>query len=139
MEITITIKSAEGLINSKSSKNEMVENDVSIYARFFDESRAAWTNDSEHNYMFLKLQQDYANDMLKCRGYMFLNEVYDMLGIERSKAGQVVGWIYDQENAIGDNYIDFGLRDERNSEFINGNKRSVLLDFNVDGCILDKI
>lgn len=139
MEIIITIKNAEGLINSKSSKNEKVEKDISIYARFFDESRAAWVNDSEHNYMFLKLQQDYANELLKKRGYLFLNEVYDMLSIERSNAGQVVGWVYDPENTIGDNYVDFGLKDERNSDFMNGNKRSVLLDFNVDGCILDKI
>lgn len=46
--------------------------------------------------MFLRRQQDYANEMLKARGHLFLNEVYDLLDIPRSKAGQVVGWVYDK-------------------------------------------
>lgn len=116
--------------------------DVSDYARFFDECCAAWEKDPEYNLMFLKAQQSYANDKLKANGYLFLNEVYDMLGIPRSRAGQVVGWIYDPECPIGDNYVDFGLYDcnrEKVREFINGYERSILLDFNVDGVIWDLI
>ena len=89
--------------------------------------------------MFLKQQQVYATDMLKQRGHLFLNDVYDMLGILHSQEGAVVGWIYDEENPIGDNYVDFGIYDERNADFVNGYERSILLDFNVDGYILDKI
>ena len=69
---------------------------------------------------------------------MFLNEVYDMLGIPKSKAGQVVGWVYDEENPVGDNYVDFGIYDlskERVRRFVNGDERNILLDFNVDGNI----
>ena len=62
-----------------------------------------------------------------------------MLGIPRTKAGQVVGWIFDKDNPIGDNYVDFGLLNTQNEDFVNGYKRSVLLDFNVDGMILDRI
>ena len=62
-----------------------------------------------------------------------------MLGMARSKAGQVVGWIYDEKNPMGDNYVDFGiydLHDDAKRRFVNGYERSILLDFNVDGNIL---
>lgn len=112
----------------------------SDYARFFDEYCTGWEKDSEYNLMFLKRQQDYANDLLQAKGHLFLNEVYDMLGIPRTKAGQVVGWVYDKNNEIGDNYVDFGIYDVRNPDkrdFVNGRERSILLDFNVDGNIWD--
>ena len=112
--------------------------DYSDYARFFDVGNPNWEKDSEYNLMFLKRQQAYANDKLKANGYLFLNEVYDMLGIPKSKAGQVVGWIYDPENGTGDNYVDFGIYNvnrEAARDFVNGYERTILLDFNVDGNI----
>lgn len=115
-------------------------NSYSDYARFFDESCAAWKNDPEYNLMFLKAQQQYANDLLKSRGRLFLNEVYRMLGIDETKAGQVVGWIYDPECPVGDNFVDFGIYDmsrERVRAFVNGYETNILLDFNVDGNIWD--
>ena len=114
----------------------------SQYARFFDEGCKSWEKNAEYNLMFLRSEQQYANDRLKANGYLFLNDVYDRLGIPRTKAGQVVGWIYDPENPTGDNYVDFGIYDvhrERNRAFVNGYERCILLDFNVDGDILNKI
>lgn len=114
----------------------------SIYARFFDDGCTGWTKDPEYNLMFLRDQQRYANDLLKSRGHLFLNEVYDMLGIQRTKAGACVGWIYDEKNPIGDNFVDFGIYDlykDKNRDFVNGYERTILLDFNVDGNILDLI
>ena len=93
-------------------------------------------------YIFLKCQQRYANDLLQIRGWVTLNDVYDMLGFPRSQAGQVVGWVYDKDNPQGDNYIDFGIYDlhkEGCRDFVNGIERSIWLDFNVDGYIFDKI
>lgn len=115
-------------------------NRYSEFARFFDDGCTGWSKDSEYNLMFLKHQQNHANDMLKSRGYLFLNDVYDMLGIPKTKAGQVVGWVYDEENPIGDNFVDFGIFDiynEKARDFVNGYERTILLDFNVDGNILD--
>ena len=89
--------------------------------------------------MFLKQQQSYANDLLKSRGHLFLNEVYDLLGIQRTKAGNIVGWIYDEKNPVGDNFVDFGIYDinrPKNRDFVNGYERTIILDFNVDGDIL---
>ena len=92
--------------------------------------------------MFLKDQQRYANDRLKTKGCLFLNEVYDMLGFQRTKAGACVGWVYDEKHPTGDNFVDFGLYNgynDRTNAFVNGRERSVILDFNVDGYILDLI
>lgn len=115
----------------------------SQYARIFDDACVGWTKDPEYNLVYLKERQNYANCMLINRGHLFLNEVYDMLGIPRTKAGAVVGWIYDEEHPYGDNFLDFGLYDPKNSEynsdFINGYSSTALLDFNVDGDILDQI
>lgn len=114
----------------------------SDYARFFDESCPAWQKDPEYNLVFLRAQQQYANDKLIAQGHLFLNEVYDMLGLPRTKAGAIVGWVYDDNNDFGDNFVDFGIYDvhrETARDFVNGYERSILLDFNVDGVIYDLI
>lgn len=112
----------------------------SEYARFYDDGCKGWVKDSEYNLLFLRAQQRYANDLLITRGHVFLNEVYDMLGIPRTKAGQVVGWVYDPNNDNIDNYVDFGIYDvnkPKARDFVNGYERAILLDFNVDGNIWD--
>ena len=114
----------------------------SNYARFYDDGCKGWTKDPELNLVFLKQMQQYANDRLRARGHLFLNEVYDMLGIPHSSAGQIVGWIYDEDNPVGDNYVDFGIYDtykEKSRDFVNGYERVILLDFNVDGIIYNLI
>ena len=62
-----------------------------------------------------------------------------MIGVPRSKAGSVVGWIL--IGNVRDNWIDFGIWDDDDNvrDFINGREGSILLDFNVDGVIYDKI
>jgi hypothetical protein len=113
-------------------------NEESDYARFFDELSDYWDKDAEYNLMFLKHQQNHANELLKSQGYLYLNDVYKMLGLRTSKAGQVVGWIYDEKDPLGDNYVDFGIYDLRDPDkraFVNGHEKSILLDFNVDGNI----
>lgn len=137
-------------INEKTGKEEVVKKAINVadpniysdYARLFDDGCLGWTKDPEYNLMFLKDQQRYANDRLKTKGCLFLNEVYDMLGIPRTKAGAVVGWIFDEKHPNGDNFVDFGIYDMNNAktrDFVNGYERTILLDFNVDGVIYDKI
>ena len=109
------------------------------FTRCFDETCTAWTKNAEDNKYFLLCQQNYANDLLKKRGHLFLNEVFDMLGMQRNKAGAVTGWIADGD---GDGYVDFGIFDinsEPARNFVNGLERSIWLNFNVDGYILDKL
>ena len=126
-------------IENKGTKEEVKladPNKFSPYARFFDEGSTEWTKDPEMNRLFVTCQQNYLNHILQVRGHVFLNEAYDALGLERSSAGAVVGWVISQDS---DNYIDFGIFEAQNARFINGIERSILLDFNVDGVIYDKI
>jgi hypothetical protein len=123
-----------------SGKNEEVmvvdPNTWSPYARLFDETSMQYHKNAELNKLFVLAQQNYLNDVLRARGHVFLNEAYDALGLERSKAGAVVGWVID---TTGDNYIDFGLYSKESARFTNGLERCVVLDFNVDGIIFDKL
>lgn len=136
-----TVKSTVDAIDTEDP------NHISEYARFFDESCENWCKDANANLMFLRQQQNYANDVLQCKGYLFLNDVYELLGIPSTAAGQVVGWVYDPKNPKGDNFVDFGLYDQDGSPrqneakrlFVNGHERTVLLDFNVQGNILGYI
>jgi hypothetical protein len=124
---------------SKKSVKIVAPGSESVYAKFFDQFSRNWQREPEYNRIFLNCQQNYANDLLKSRGHVFLNEVYDMLGLERTKAGAVVGWIISDD---GDNYIDFGMynsESESARRFVNGLEGAILLDFNVDGVIYDKI
>lgn len=135
--------------NGKEKKVKKTENVSTLdkysgYAKVFDCGCENWQKDAEHNLWFLKQQQNYANQKLKAQGYLFLNDVYDMLGIPRTTAGQVVGWIYDDRNPDhkGNNFVDFGIYNikiEANSDFINGYEPTIILDFNVDGPILNLI
>jgi hypothetical protein len=126
----------------KGEVETVIERDqhgYSQYARFFDEGNLNWTPLRQHNFFFLRAQQNYFNDILKVRGHLFLNEVYDRLGLERSPAGAVVGWIL---TADKDSFVDLGIFDrdrERVRSFMAGDEPSIRLDFNVDGIIYDKI
>lgn len=111
-------------------------NKWSPYARFFDEANPNWEKNPEYNRLFIQCQQNYLNHLLHARGHVFLNEAYDQLGLERSSAGQCVGWVLNQG---GDNFIDFGLFEAASTRFINNYERNIILDFNVDGLILDKL
>lgn len=133
----------EEVVDEETGKKKVVSTignaGVSQYARFFDEGSQYWQKQSEYNLMFLRAQQNYANDLLNSRGHVFLNEVYENLGIPHSPAGALVGWVL---NSDGDQFIDFGLYDPENEkarDFVNGYERSIFLDFNVDGVIYDKI
>lgn len=152
LQYNIKAKEVEETITDKKGKEKTVTKTVEVadpaaaamspYTFCFDETSSCWVRDAESNKFFLLRQQDYANDKLKAKGHMFLNEVLDMVGIPRCRAGQTVGWVYDEKNPIGDNYIDFGIFDircEANRNFVNGLEKSIWLNFNVDGDILGSL
>ena len=139
-EVSVDEKSKE--IVKKNTVEVMDPNCYSQYSIVFDDGNAGWDPDPELTKYFLIQQQNWANERLKARGHLFLNEVYDMLGAKRTKAGQHVGWVYNEEHPVGDNYVDFGMFDvrrEKARDFINGYEKVIVLDFNVDGVIDDLI
>lgn len=139
-EVSVDEKGKEKI--TKQTVNVVDPNGYSPYSIFFDDGNTGWDKDPEVSKFFLIQQQNYANELLKSKGHLFLNEVYDMLGAQRTKAGQCVGWIYDEACPVGDNFVDFGIFDVNRPnarDFVNGYERVILLDFNVDGNILDML
>lgn len=112
----------------------------SIYSVVYDDGCLGWSKSPELNKVFLIQQQNYANDKLKLNGVLTLNQVYDMLGIQRTAYGQIAGWVYTEDGTAGDDFVDFGIFDannERSAAFLNGYERNVVLDFNCIGNILE--
>ena len=125
--------------NVKKSISVVDPNGTSIYARFFDDGNPYWSKTPEYNLQFLKGKQNYLSDRLRARGHLFLNEVYEELGMLHSQAGAIVGWIVSKDS---DPYVDFGIDNlfkRENRDFVNGYEPTILLDFNVAGVIFDKI
>lgn len=145
-EITVVETDKKGKEKEVTKKLDVITDDkisdYSMYSRFFDSSCREWTKDPAYNKAFLQAREKEANLRLRSQGHLFLNEVYDMLGFERTQYGQVVGWIFDLDCPNGDNEVNFGIMDlhkEKNRDFINEYEPVILLDFNVDGVIVDKI
>lgn len=150
LRFDIKAKEVDEIVTDENGEETTVKTIVNVptiaqyseYARCFDETCINWERSATHNKAWLISVQNAMNDLLRTRGHVFLNEVYDALGFMRTKAGNIVGWVYDKEHPIGDNAIDFGiwnLNCEANRRFVNGYEKSIWLDFNVDGEILDLI
>lgn len=129
---------------TKAGKPVMAERAVgepSIYAKLFGQDYStSWSPQPEYNLMFLRSNQCWLNDKLRADGHLFLNQVYDQLGLPHTKEGAVVGWLYGKG---GDDYVDFGLfnrqMEPQHFDFFTGRDDAIWLDFNVDGVIWDKI
>lgn len=146
LRYNIKAKEIETTVVDENGKEKKVKETVDVaaegwdpskyspYARIFDEGHPAYMKNAEQNKFYLLALQAQANDRLKSRGHLFLNEVYEMLGFRLTKAGAVVGWIYDPREPMGDNFVDFGMFEvcrEKAVDFVNGYERSFILDFNV--------
>ena len=149
-ELLYNIKSqeVEETVVDEKGKEKTVKKTVEVadpigakspYTVCFDETCTGWVRDAERNKFFLLRQQEYANEKLRTDGFLFLNDVYEMIGAQKTEAGQIVGWVYKEGNELGDNYIDFGIFDihcEASRNFVNGLEKSIWLTFNVDGPII---
>lgn len=149
-ELRYNIKKAvtEEKVKTEDGKTKKVKNTVSYldgnysdYARIFDESNPNFERNPEINRAFLRCQQQYATDKLRANGYLFLNDVYKALGFRPTREGQIVGWVYDPNSNESDCYVDFGIFESKRpkaKDFVNGYEYAAVLDFNVDGPILDR-
>ena len=109
--------------------------ETSPYKFRFDKYSINWEKDKFQNQCTLISEENWANDVLSLQGYLFLNDVLDRLGIPRTKAGQIVGWV---KNGEGDGYVSFGTFDCSKYEDIRYDENAFDLEFNCDGDILCK-
>lgn len=136
VEREVSKTNSKGETKTKIVK-ELDTSNEGLYSYYFDESHPCWEKDPGYNHTWLSNQQKWANLKLQRQGHLFLNEVYDMLRIPHTPMGQFVGWIYHPEDTDGDGFVDFGYN--KYGEFVAGMQPSVMLEFNVDGNILEKI
>ena len=148
LKYDIKAKEIEETVTDENGETKTVKKTVEVagpimpsqYAKFYDDGCKYWQKDAEYNLMILRQTQEYFNKKLQTEGHVFLNDVYEELGIQKTKAGQIVGWVYDPTDPNRDCHIDFGIYDlhnEKARDFVNGYERTILLDFNVDGPIVD--
>ena len=153
-ELEHNIKAVE--VESTAKNEEVIREYADVareandpYSMIFDESCSLWEKDSMLNAMTIRNVESAANRKLRTNGHLFLNEVIDMLdpygkGCHRTAVGQVAGWVYDPKDETKQNCVSLGTHcyvpgNEALNDFINGDERSVILHFNCDGPIIDKI
>lgn len=125
------VKKTIDVVNPEDIKNE--------FSQFFCEGNPNWSKDAEFNKMFLLRQMDYANERLAAEGHLFLNDVYAMLGMDKTRAGASFGWVYDKDIIKQIDFNIFDVHDEAKQRFVNGWERSILVDFLGVKPILDEV
>lgn len=141
-EIEETVVDENGNETTVTRTVDVIDPNVAhdIYSIVWQEGNEGWTKSPELNKYFLIQTQNQANDKLRLNGILTLNEVYDMLGAPRTKYGQLAGWVYTKDCSVGDNFVDFGLFDTTTPcDLVNCTERSVVIDFNCIGNLLDYI
>lgn len=147
-ELKYNLKAAklEEIVVDENGKDKKVKTNVEVatteseYVRYFTKTNPNWNPIMEYNEMFLRAQEQYANDLLVSKGYLTLNEAHDLVGIPGTKAGMVVGWIYDKHNAgEGDNFVSFNYHKVYLRNEMGDLEPAFALDFNVDGEIYSRM
>lgn len=142
IEKEVTDESGEVHKVTEEKKVATVNPETNIYTRYFDRGNPDWDDDPDIRRLFLEAKERTANMMLENRGYLLLNDVYKLLGYPATRAGYSVGWLRnDDENPNHHGYVSFGWKDISDSysrALLNGYEECVILNFNVEGPILDK-
>lgn len=146
----VKAKEVEETVVDEKGKEKVVKKTVNVtdgslpsgYARYFEQytkddsgnvvRNPNWEDNNDYNLLFLNGIQNFLNNKLVVNKRVFLNEAYEALGLPKTKEGQIVGWIYDETNQVGDGYIDFCIDEE---SIMYNEDGAILLDFNVDGDI----
>lgn len=144
-------------INPETGRKKKVKREIlrsnydgySQFARLFDECNDLYQknivniNGKEPSYGVYNLNlianlEKEANKQLRERGYLTINDVYELLHFEQIKAGRDAGWIWDPNDPTCRNntHINFGTfrgKDEEDMRAMYlGIERAFILDFNID-------
>lgn len=143
----ITTKEIEETIVDEKGKEKKVKKTVEVadpnvtneYVKYFTRTNPYWDDCQDYIELFLRSQQNYANDRLRVEKVLTLNDVYESLGFQKTKAGMVVGWIFDENNEDGDNFVEFRVRKVYIPNENGVDELAYAIDFNADGNIYKKM
>lgn len=119
------------LVTDSPDEDEMLRN---TGRDFTQENSRNWSDNPDINLMFFRCQENWCNQLLISRGHVFLNDVYDSLGFERTPVGAICGWLYEEQDSDGNEFIYFGIPDAAKNA-----PEKLRLEFNVQGVIYDRI
>jgi hypothetical protein len=144
---TVEVESVEhdtrGRKRKVKKEMEVVDNVIgNPFMKFFDEANPNFEKNPSNNLFFLKKQEEWRTRKLRAEGFLFLNDVLYELGYGRCAEGSVYGWVYDEDDPECHNVVSFGIRNTRRPTVrnaMNGYEPVILLDFNVDGVIVEKL
>ena len=154
-ETHVEVDPETGEVTGEKTEYVQKKPGISQYARVFDEGEwdeankkwiwhnPVWRDDNMINRDNLRFIEKEMNGRLVRDGFLFLNDVYRRLGMPLSIDGQVVGWSYNSDR--GDHAVSFGVFDDDprqlpcNKAFTEGRSNTPLLDFNVDGPIINEL
>ena len=141
-EIEEKVVDEKGKEKTVKKQVTVCEGGPSLYSRFFDEANQNFINVEGTPEFFIEGQERYLNDLLRSKKIVYLNDAYQELGFKPSKAGAIVGWVYDKDGKEGDNYIrirkkwvNVPVENTMTGETVYDKR--LIVDFNVDGPILD--
>ena len=144
-EIEETVATEDGSEATQKRTIQVAEGPLhDEFSRIFDETCPNWVKDANKNKFFILQVERFANQKLKEQGYLFMNDVLEALGFDKTAAGQVVGWTYNKGNPDSEGCVSFGIFDDLHvnktkAAFVNGYEKSIILDFNHEGNILEYV
>lgn len=128
---TVTEVDDEGNETEKEQQVVTVNGDNSQYAVKLTRACYPYCNDILKTLSNIKEIEADLNRQLIGKGIVTLNEVFEKLGLRKTAAGQLVGWVYSQnpeeQEKHGDGYISFGVFDHVDE---NGNVSSAPMGLN---------
>lgn len=135
VELTVDEDGAQHTLTKSSEVSNVDE--AYDFARYYIGSDMNNMHDLNYDEMFLRTQQTMANELLQAKHILLLNDVYELLGFKKTKAGAVVGWINDARKPYGDNYVDFRMHLTCHPDKAGELQPAYFLDFNAAGSVLD--
>lgn len=131
-----TIKDEDG--NESQVERTVTTRDPSAnpYTRLFDMTCKGWERNAHMNWFTLRNVQSILNRKLQLCGHLYLNDVYDILDMTKSEAGQSVGWMAEPPaDSDWENFVDLGLGDEPDENA----DPDMWITPNVQGIIVNKL
>lgn len=101
----------------------------SPYAVIWGPGNWAFQDSPEHNVSFIRIQEQLMTDMLRSKGYLFLNDIYDRFDLPNTAAGQICGWMIDHDKS--DDFVEI-LETP-----MHDGSGAFMLDFNIAGPVFE--
>lgn len=133
-EVEETVMDENGEEKTVKVKKPKAGYEADDLGRFFDEISSEWKKDPQYNFMTLRNIMFEFQERLKRDGVVFLNDIYERLGYEKTQAGYQYGWVY-RKGVDPTTVISFGpvVGDrEKENQMVRENQRYIWLEFNCE-------